>query len=267
MTELPALLSTTTMWMCRLAALAVAVNAFELLTLRRALANDGVWRAPVLSASWGIWHPLLGPRPFTAVLVTQLALAALLAVTPNSTSGCIASAALACTTWLAALRFRGNVNGGSDAMLFTVLGGLALAQMPLAPAVVHEGGVLYVAMQVTLSYLRAGLVKAKERRWWSGHALSAFLALPAYGVPAWVPRRMPQHRTLLRVASVGVISFECLAPMAWLDPVACLAVITIALSFHVATAAVFGLNRFLLAWSAALPALWYAVHRLGVHQA
>jgi hypothetical protein len=40
----------------------------------------------------------------------------------------VAAALLAFTGWLSALRFRGNVNGGSDAMLFTVLGGLAVAQ-------------------------------------------------------------------------------------------------------------------------------------------
>ena len=128
---------------------------------------------------------------------------------------------------------------------------------------VHEGGVLYIAAQLTLSYARAGIVKAKERSWWSGHALSSFLALPAYGVPAWVPRRMPDDRLLLRLASVGVIGFECLAPLAWLDPVACLALIAVAFTFHAATAALFGLNRFLLAWTAALPSLWYAVHRVG----
>jgi hypothetical protein len=261
--NLSALLATTVVWMCRAAAVAAAINALELLAMHRALSDRGIWRAPLLAASWGVWRRLLGARAFRAVLLTQLTLAAAMAAVPGTTTGCLAAAGLAFTAYLSAVRFRGNVNGGSDAMLFTVLVGLTVAQLPHVPGVVHEGGVLYVAAQLTLSYVRAGLVKARERSWWSGRALAGFLALPAYGVPAWVPRRMPEHQRLLRVASVGVIGFECLAPLAWLDPLACLVLMAVAVAFHATTAALFGLNRFLLAWTAALPALWYAVHRVG----
>jgi hypothetical protein len=261
--DLAPLLTATIAWMCRGAALAAAVNALELLVLRSAWADRGIWRAPLLSSSWGVVRWLLGARAFTAVLVTQIVSALALALSPGTTIGCVAAALLAFTGWLSALRFRGNVNGGSDAMLFTVLGGLAVAQLPMVSRVVHEGGVLYIAAQLTLSYVRAGLVKAREPTWWRGEALAAFVALPAYGVPAWVPRHLPHNALVLRVASVSVIGFECLAPLAWLDPVACLVVIVVVLAFHLTTAVVFGLNRFLLAWSAALPSLWYAVHRVG----
>ncbi len=260
--ELPALLTTTIAWMCRVAALAAAVNALELLSIRPTLSNRGIWRAPLLSASWGMWRVLLGARAFTVVLMAQLACAVLLATAAGTSLGCIAAAAVAFTSWLSALRFRGNVNGGSDAMLFTVLCGIIVAQLPNVASVVHEAGVLYVAAQLTLSYVRAGIVKAQERSWWTGHALSSILTLPAYGVPVWVPRCMSQNRSAARVLSVGVMAFECLAPIAWLNPIACIAVMAVALTFHTATAMLFGLNRFLLAWSAALPSLWYAVHRL-----
>lgn len=261
--DLAPLLTTTVTWICRAAAVASTVNALELLALRAAWSDRGIWRAPLLAPSWGVWGWLLGARTFTAVLVAQIVCALALALSPGTTTGCVAATLLAFVGWLSALRFRGNVNGGSDAMLFTVLGGLAVAQLPMVSRVVHEGGVLYIAAQLTLSYVRAGLVKAKEPSWWRGEALAAFLALPAYGVPAWVPRRLPHDALLLRVASVSVMGFECAAPLAWFDPVACLVVIGVALAFHLATAVVFGLNRFLLAWSAALPSLWYAVHRVG----
>jgi hypothetical protein len=261
--DLAPLLTTTISWMCRAAAVASAVNALELLALRAAWADRGIWRAPLLAASWGVWGWLLGARAFTAVLAAQLVGALVLALAPGTTAGCVAAALLAFVGWLSALRFRGNVNGGSDAMLFTVLGGLAVAQLPTVSSVVHEGGVLYIAAQLTLSYMRAGLVKAKAPSWWRGEALAAFLALPAYGVPAWVPRGLPHDALLLRVASISVIGFECLAPVSWFDPRACVAVIAVAFAFHLSTAVVFGLNRFLLAWSAALPSLWYAVHRVG----
>lgn len=257
------LLASTIVWMCRAAAVAAAINALELLVLHASWADRGSWSAPLLSGAWGAWRGVLRARGFTVVLFGQLAGALVLALAPGAGLGCLAAVLMAWTSWLAALRFRGNVNGGSDAMLFTILGGLAVAQLPAVSEVVHEGGVLYIAAQLTLSYVRAGLVKAKEPTWWRGEALAAFLALPAYGVPAWVPRQLPRHALVLRVASVGVMGFECLAPVAWLNPVACLAVMAAAFAFHAATAVLFGLNRFLLAWTAALPSLWYAVHRVG----
>lgn len=256
-------LVTTIAWMCRAAALASAVNALELLVRRVAWSDRGTWRAPLLAPSRGVWSHLLGARVFTGILAVQLLSAFTLALAPGTAAGCVAAAMLAFITWLSAVRFRGNVNGGSDAMLFTVLGGLTVAQLPGVAPVVHEGGVLYIAAQLTLSYLRAGIVKAKERSWWTGEALAAFLALPAYGVPPWVPRRLPNDAWVLRVVSVAVIAFECVAPIAWVTPAACLAVIVAAFLFHAATAVLFGLNRFLLTWSAALPSLWYAVHRVG----
>lgn len=258
-----ALLTTTIMWMCRAAAVAAAVNALELLVLRDRWADRGIWSAPHLSGEWGAWRGVLQARGFMVVLFAQLAGALVLALAPGTRLGGLAAVLLAWTSWLAALRFRGNVNGGSDAMLFTVLGSLAVSQLASGSDLMREGGVLYIAAQLTLSYVRAGLVKAKEPTWWRGEALAAFLALPAYGVPAWVPRQRPRHALVLRVASVGVIGFECLAPVAWLHPVACIAVVATAVAFHAATAVLFGLNRFLLAWTAALPSLWYAVHRAG----
>jgi len=73
-----------------------------------------------------------------------------------------------------------------------------------------------------------------------------------------VPR---QHR-VLSVASVAVMFFELSAPAALLGVRACLIYTAVAWCFHLATAVVFGLNRFLLVWSAALPSLWFAVQLL-----
>ena len=259
------LLEPIVVWMSRLAALAAAINALELLAIRRDFTDDGAWRASLLAESWGPWRGLLEAGRFTGVLRGQLACAIMLAALPGTGVGSVAAAALAFTTWLSALRFGGNVNGGADAMLFTVLGGLTVAQLPAVAPVVHEAGVLYVAAQLSLSYLRAGVVKVKERTWWTGDALAAFLALPAYGVPMPVIVRGAQTsawwRAALCTASIGVMTFECFAVAAWFDPIAWVAVIAAALLFHTSVAALFGLNRFLLAWGAALPSLWYAMHR------
>jgi len=241
--------------MSLLAGLAAAVNAVELWRLHRSRALHAIWRAETLAAEWGLLRFVLRPAAFGWVIALQLVAAAALALAFGPGWG--SAATLCVTTWLASVRFRGNVNGGSDGMLFTVLLGLVVAQLPRVGASVQAAGVLYVAAQVTLSYLRAALVKVRQRDWWSGEALRAFLALPAYGAPAWVPRTAPW----LRSGSVIVMLFELSAPVAWWNPRACAVFIGVALTFHVGAAVLFGLNRFVWAWGAALPALWYAVHR------
>ena len=211
---------------CVLAGVAALVNALELLWLR---GRD-------------------------AVSLLQGATALILMTRPNAT----ASALLVVTTYLTALRYRGNVNGGSDAMLFTTLGGLTIAQVESASMFWRETGLLYVAAQLVLSYLRAGIAKARQPSWWTGQALGEFLALPAYGVPHG---RWWSTPSLLRIASVAIIVFECASPIVFVHPRLCALFIAAALCFHVLTALLFGLNRFLLTWAAALPSLWYAVHR------
>ena len=65
-------------------------------------------------------------------------------------------------------------------------------------------------------------------------------------------------RPLLQATGIGVIVFELAAPVALIHPTMALIYAAAAWCFHLATAVVFGLNRFLLAWTAALPSLWLA---------
>jgi hypothetical protein len=169
-----------------------------------------------------------------------------------------AAAVIAITIYLEALSLDGPVNGGSDSMLFNLFGGLAAAAWPGAPEQLREGALLYVAAQVTLSYVRAGLVKARQPTWWNGSALAQFARLPAYGVPSWVPN----EAGVLRAVGITVILAELAAPLAWTGPRAAVVVISAAIVFHTGAAIVFGLNRFLWAWSAALPSLWFAAMRI-----
>ncbi len=257
---MPFTVDATVQTMAILAAIAVIVNALELWQLRPVMANDGIWRASILAGDWGILTPLLQPRGFVGVLLLQLGAACVLVVAAGTSIGALSAGILTTTTLLAAMRFRGTVNGGSDAMLFTVLGGLTLAQLPAASLPLREAGLLYVAAQLSLSYLRAALVKVREGGWWTGEALQAFLTVPAYRVPTWMPR----NPRVVQGMGVVVMAFECSAPLAWTTPTACVAFILAAAAFHIGAAAVFGLNRFLWAWGAALPSLWYAVHRVAL---
>ena len=254
--------NTVTRLMQAITALAMIVVALEWHAMQAWGVLRDVWREDTLRGWWGWRRPLMRDGITKAMPLVQISLASLLLLAAllddrRDTMGSMAAAGLAVTVWHTAVRVRGTMNGGSDGMLFTVLLMLALATAPVSTRVQHAA-VLFVAAQVLLSYIRAGLVKARERDWWNGTALAAFLAIPAYGVPRWIPR----SPGLLRVVSLGVIAFELAAPIALVSTSSAYLYTAVAWCFHLATAVVFGLNRFVLAWSAALPAVWFAARLL-----
>ncbi|MEI6740150.1 MAG: hypothetical protein WCK74_07555 [Gemmatimonadaceae bacterium] len=259
-------LAQTILWMTRLAGGAAAINALELWAIRTDWSDGGIWRPATLRPTWGALTPLLGSRGFRAVRLAQLSAAMMMIASPVAALGQpVASAATAMVllgTLLAAMRFRGTVNGGSDGMLFTVLIGLLLSRLAPPDSRWAQAGVLYIAAQLTLSYLRAGLVKVTRRPWWTGEALLAFLRLPAYGAPSPLVAWAETHPGWVRLAGLAVMSFECVALIAWRSPTWCLMVIAVALVFHGTVALLFRLNRFLWTWGAAMPSLWYAAQLL-----
>jgi len=240
------------------AGLGMIVVALEWQAMQASGLVRDAWPARVLSGWWGWPRWLMAPAITRWVPLAQVTLASLLLLSSmlddrQDPMAWTAASGLALTIWHTAVRVRGTMNGGSDGMLFIVLLSLTIATLPV-PERVHEGALLFTAAQVLLSYLRAGWVKARERSWWRGEALAAFLAVPAYGVPSW----MPTSPRLLRTLSIGVIVFELAAPLALVSVPMAYTYTAVAWCFHLATAVVFGLNRFVLAWSAALPAVWFA---------
>lgn len=124
-----------------------------------------------------------------------------------------------------AVSFGGTLNGGSDYMTVVILSSLLL-----------PCGRLYLAVQLTLSYFVAGLVKVKQRDWRNGSALTRLTGLPAK--LAW-----------------PVLLWECTFPLAWFNYHLCLGYLAVGLVFHLANTKILGLNRFFWIWLAAYPSL------------
>jgi hypothetical protein len=212
-------------WMTRLAALAIAIAALELLIARRALSDDGVFAWSILRRDYV--HPriaglLFSYRSTLVVILLQLCAALALPWLDHAAPAWIAFA----TTLAIAVRFRGSYNGGSDSMLLVVT--------------------------LSLAYLLAGVAKLRDPAWRSGHALAILVELPQYRVP----RRLASLVTSLsRIGSWAILAFEIAFPVVFASPLACTIMLAIGAAFHVANALVFGLNRFLWTWLAAYPAL------------
>jgi hypothetical protein len=115
-------------------------------------------------------------------------------------------------------------------------------------------------VQLTLSYFMAGITKLRHADWRGGDALASFVG--EYGAPGWLTRAL-HGRARLAASSWGVLGFECGFPLAWSGPRACALLLCAGLCFHLGAWLLFGLNRFVFAWAAAYPALYWCSQWIG----
>jgi hypothetical protein len=253
-------------WVARGIALAVLLQTLELWLIRSRFSDTGIWRWSILRPEHAalpalLRWPLAGLLPyraFLALLAIRTACAAWLLFA--GTRGLWLAPALLVTQVAVCVRFRGTFNGGSDYMSVLILLALSVAISPT----LARAALAYVAVQTTLSYCIAGLVKLKEPTWRNGTALRAFLelAVQRHGAPRWI-LALPSTRRRCQLLAILIIGFECSFPLAWLDPRICTAFLAAGLGFHLANSVVFGLNRFFFAWAAAYPAMFFCSQWLG----
>jgi len=257
-------LGVTTTWLARGGAVAAAVAALELLWVHRALADTGVFGWPVLrrdlvmAPRWlrAVADCVFSYRGIMAVLVIQLASALALPWLSHPALPWLVVA----STLLISIRFRGTYNGGSDAMLLIVMVALGLARgAPGSRAA--EAGLAYAAVQLVLSYFVAGIAKLPDPAWRSGRAVTDLVRLPHYRAPAWAIAAL-SRASVARTAAWSMLAFECSFPLAFVHPSVCTGLMICGVGFHLVTAIVLGLNRFLWTWLTAYPALLYWVDRV-----
>lgn len=158
--------------------------------------------------------------------------------------------------------YRGPYNGGSDRMRLLVLGCLWLSHLAPSQAWQHIffG---YLAVQVLLSYVVAGVVKLVNPEWRDGRALRDVFSFSVYPVSESLRTWAGQPSALL-VASWAIMLVEVAFPLALAHVMALQVALGLALAFHIGNACLFGLNRFVWAWIAAYPSLlWFQQELVG----
>lgn len=240
-----------------LVSLAVCLQSLELLTLRQIFAQDGIWRPAIIEKEFRSFPRAIqlflrlssGYAGFSLLLVLRLLLGIALAVYPSF----FCAALLLFSTVLICLRFRGTFNGGSDYMTVVLLGSLSFIEMKPSDPKFVLAGLWFIALQSCLSYFIAGVVKLKSASWRRGEALPAFVSASVYDTS----RFLNAYSRFALIFSWGIIVFECLAPVIFLDSRLCFAFIVCAGFFHLTNVFVFGLNRFFFVWLATYPALYF----------
>ncbi len=146
---------------------------------------------------------------------------------------------------------------GSDQMLVIVFSGLS------AYFVVAERfriyALLFVALEVTLSYVVAGYAKFVSPVWRRGDAIIGVLGTRCYGVPRKF-RVVASHYlpSISKAMCWSVILFECAFPLLWFapKPIAILLLFS-GVIFHAGVAVLMGLNVFFWAFLATYPAVLF----------
>jgi hypothetical protein len=201
------------------------------------------------------------PQPFRCVLLIRLAAALLLTSSilvpfSNAAIAILAASALL-TTFVHHLRLPIGTDG-SDHMNAIVLATGATTFLVNDPRCFVAGAV-FIALQVILSYLVAGIAKAFSVQWRSGQSSSYILSTWTYGLPSF-GEFLGKRALLSRLLDWCVMSFEVSFPFAlFLTGRAFTLVLLFGLLFHLFNALVMGLNTFFWAFIGGYPSMIFLV--------
>ncbi len=254
--------ATALIWITRLISLAVLLQSIEMLQIRSAFSDAGVWRWPTLKREFAIY-----PRALQKILdfalkyrnfIVLLSVRILAAIIGLGIGSGVSVLVMFLSTLLVSMRWRGTFNGGSDSMTLLVLGALSISNIFQKFPNINQACLWYVGIQCCFSYFISGVAKFRESEWRKGGALGGFFRSSHYQVPL-VFKNISNSQVVVALSWL-ILIFELSFPLALLSPNICLVYIATALLFHICNFYIFGLNRFLFAWLAAYPALLYCSH-------
>ena len=264
------------LWCALPLAVAVVLDSLEVIADRRQLRAEGLFGLPALVT--GRPRTLL-QGPFAAPLRRLFAYPAVLAIPLAQVvaAGLLAAAALARTPVLMVLaglaaiaivvarllfqlRNQGGLDGSNHMILTacTALSAVLLVPDPQAQAI----AVYYLAAQLLLCYVAAGIAKAASPVWRSGEAVPAITSTLTFGTPR-VAAVLSRHPTAGMLVCWSVIVFECsVALLILAGTPGALVIIAGGLAFHVGVALIMGLNTFFWAFASAYPALLFLADKV-----
>jgi hypothetical protein len=245
----------------RLCAVAQLIGLAELVLVRAELAPGGFldWSmigllSPKTRTRVGQlirrWFRRLGPRTFAGLLALAVVTAGGLLVWPAAWP----LIAVAAAVQVVLMKRHHITIDGSDQMTLMVLIVCLLGRIG-ANAITLRAAVSFLAAELTLAYLVAGLSKAASAHWRADGAFATIVRTRMYGHAA-AARFLGEHHALGRPAAYAVFCWESLFFVTLTAPPAFVYIaLAIGLSFHVGCAIVMGLNRFVWAFTASYPAL------------
>lgn len=147
---------------------------------------------------------------------------------------------------------------GAFQMQLVLVPGLILATLFPDGSLVQTAAILFIAAQSVLSYLIAGVSKIVSPDWQTGSAIAGVFSTEVWGNER-IYRLLQRYPQFNWVGAWLVIAFECLFPtVLFVDPQWAVVVLATGVLFHGFNAAFMGLNKFVVAFPATYPAVYYA---------
>jgi hypothetical protein len=242
-----------------LACIGSVLHGVELLWLRREFAAGGWLSWRVLRTS----HPRLMRSPFARLIDWSLsppalwllvgALVAAAAVIIADAAAPPLSAVCAVVVIRGVLNFRNTpALIGADQMQLSVLVPCLLYVLAPVPAIAQACG-WFIALQLVLAYMTAGVAKLASPDWRSGRAIAAIVRCRTTGLQRAFTcvQRFP---ATARAACWATMLFEVAGPLLLVAGAdAGIGFVVIGTAFHVGIALVMGFDEFLWAYVAAYP--------------
>lgn len=153
---------------------------------------------------------------------------------------------------------------GADEMTIVAAAGTAVIAAGLAADIhaVAVAGAWFLTAVLCVSYFASGAAKLGGAEWRTGRALSLIMQTRSYG-HARVAALLRQYRNMGVAATYVMMAGEMAFPTALVTPaIASIAILVCGVGFHLLTAVLVRLNRFVPAFLASYPPmLWVIVHR------
>jgi hypothetical protein len=141
---------------------------------------------------------------------------------------------------------------GSDQMASLILVTLLVSTIASTSQILC---VVFIAAQLTLSYVASGIAKLFGPQWREGTAFQNIMGHHTYG-NRYIYNLMIKFSPLSKLANYGVITFQVSFPLFFIIPFPyALSYLAVGLAFHLGISAVMRLNGFLIAFCSGYPAL------------
>lgn len=251
-----------------LIAVGVAIQAVETLSTYRLYAPGGLydWKVIATNNKWMLFgrrgrvlSTVFDYRAFMGLMAAQLLAALALIANPAPRLSAAWIAVLLFVHLLFVLRNQYGLDGSDQMMLLVLAALLAYQLYPTATMATIVFG--FLAGQLVLSYLTAGIAKAISPIWRGGDALARILSTSSYGSKT-ASRLLLDHRALAVAGCWMVIVFECAGPLLlWIHPAFAVGFIVVGTLFHLSIAVLMGLNIFFWSFISTYPATYYCVSR------
>ncbi|HTC50203.1 MAG TPA: hypothetical protein VK722_22975 [Candidatus Aquilonibacter sp.] len=156
---------------------------------------------------------------------------------------------------------KGLGNNGSDEMLTLTLISVFIARL-FSTSFATNIALCFIALQLSLSYFTAGVIKLGAPLWRDGQSLTALMSTQTFGNER-LYRFLANNPQMAILASAAVYGGEILVAFApWVPSPVGLMLLGSGLVFHLLVALTMGLNTFLFAFAAAYPAALYTSNLL-----